>query len=175
MHIQLITKAQFYKYSMNIALHWNLCERSFVYNYFLVWESFPFESASVSWTTFCLSFKRFIVVMCIQNRVYVCLQPALTAVVFLVHMVRFGKPRRMPAACTAATMTPSFPWNTTAPAWWRLRAVEQGRWSSVWLMTPAVAHKKSVVSLSAFVWNVQDSLQINNCYSLDLRLFWFMT
>lgn len=80
--------------------------------------------------------------------VCVCLQPALTAQVFLVHTARFGKLQRTPAACTAVTTTPSSLLSTTAPVWWLLCAIEQERRSSAWLTTPAAAQRESVVRLA---------------------------
>ena len=59
--------------------------------------------------------------------VCVFLQLALTALVLLVHTARFGKPRRTPAACTAATMTPSSQWSTTAPTLRSQCAIELGK------------------------------------------------
>lgn len=63
----------------------------------------------------------------IVRGVCVCLQPAPTALEFLVRTVRCGKRQMMPAACTAATMTPSSLWSTTAPAWRCPCAAEQAR------------------------------------------------
>ena len=80
-------------------------------------------------------------------------QPAPTAPALPELTARCGRPRRTPAACTAATTTPSSPWSTTAPTLRRPCAAEQGRWSSAWPTTPAAAHRESAVRRQ--VWNVQ--------------------
>lgn len=109
----------------------------------------------------------------VWGTVYVCVQRAPTAQVFLVQTARCGRPQRTAVACTAATMTPSYQWSITAPAFPRQFASEQAKWSSACPMTPAAVHTKSAVSPQAdffslfylFLTTVKVNLWLFSCYS----------
>lgn len=66
---------------------------------------------------------------------------------FLVRTARCGRLPGTPAACTAATRTPSSQWSTTAPVWPCQCAGEPARSSLAWPTTAAAARVNSAVRL----------------------------